>query len=79
MPIQAPEQEPQFQEWIPAVGDLTVEVVAPLPLRAEVISVTRLPGDRQLASNGKNDYAPTIPELIRLAELQSLEPPTEPR
>ena len=64
--VQAPEQPP-LPSRIP-VGHVIVEVVAPLPLHTEVANVTRLLGARQTASNGNNNYPPTILELITLVE-----------
>ena len=64
--VQAPEQPP-LPSRIP-VGHVIVEVVAPLPLHTEVANVTRLLGARQTASNGNNNYPPTILELIKLVE-----------
>lgn len=56
-------------------ADIIVEVVAPLPVAAQVTDVTHRLGRRQLEAGGKNDYLPTIAELIMLVEPNPVKPP----
>ena len=65
--FQSTGQQAQPQTWVP-VTDLTVEVIGVEPVQTEVLRVTRMLGQRQAASSGKNDYPPTIFELIKLVE-----------
>ena len=56
-------------------SDVVVEVIAPLPVAAQVTDVTYLLGRRQVETVGGNQYLTTIAELIMLVEPNPSRPP----